>query len=114
MKQYTGQIYQCDFCGKKSAWKHVITNHEKTCKASPNNKHKCFQYCEHLEKSGDREEGTVTFECVISGESMYSYKLEKNQNQNKERISKLKRMPLECSNYECTGGESGDYLNRFE
>lgn len=126
MKTYIGNIYQCEFCGKKSAWKHVITNHEKICKSKPDNKHKCFQYCQHLEKitggilkhhyedlmvEFDYEETEkYEFRCAISKKLMYSYKLERQNIKNEERISKLERMPLKCKDFECTGGNSGDYI----
>lgn len=125
MKSYPGVIYQCEYCGKKSAWKHVITNHEKICKKKPVNMHKCFQYCAHLEKEQgglekehysdvfedfDYEEAAqFKFKCAITNKYMYSYKLERNQIANKERIKGLQRMPVKCEHYECNGGNSGDY-----
>ena len=113
MKQYTGLIYECEFCGKKSAWKHVITNHEKICKKKPINQHKCFQYCEYLEKTfayhEDDEVGQTKFTCAITNENMYSYKVERQPWVNRGIIKNLKRMPLKCEHYECSGGNSGDY-----
>ena len=110
MKNYVGNIYQCEFCGKKSAWKHVISNHEKICNKNPKNNHKCLQYCKHLQMDIDEYNSKKYFTCGISGEEMYSFKLERQQNRNSDRILKLRRMPLNCENYECSGGVSGDYV----
>jgi len=111
MKEIKNQtVYVCSFCGKKSVYKSQITRHERVCKSNPNNWHKCFQYCEHLEKFNEDEYGKKEFRCVIHDKFMYSFKLESQLHKNKERISKLERMPIKCNDYECSATDPVDYL----
>jgi hypothetical protein len=103
MKEYIGKIFECKYCGKKSAWKTVIVNHEKICKENPNNKHKCFDFCEHLIKDVNYDDSGIketTFYCPKIDKSLYSYKVERCQHMFRHVISKKTRMPLECNFYE--------------
>jgi len=111
MKEMKNQtIYICQYCGKKSVYKNVITIHERVCKSNQNNWHKCFQYCEHLEKFNNEEYEKKQFRCAVYDKLMYSFKLEYQLHKNKERIEKLERMPLKCEGYECSATDPVDYL----
>ncbi len=100
-------IYICQYCGKKSVYRNQITMHERTCKSNPKNWHKCFQYCEHLEKDSSHEYGEKHFTCALLGnKKMYSFKLEYRIHENKGRIERLERMPLKCKHYECSANEN--------
>jgi hypothetical protein len=98
-------VYKCDHCGKKQFRKGDMTKHEKWCKGNPNNRHKCFQYCNHLIKEDEEYEGSdfvgsrTIFKCGLTEQKMFSYIAERkrlpiiNENDNI-------RMPVECDKYE--------------
>jgi hypothetical protein len=81
----------------------AMARHEKYCKMNPSNKHRCFDYCEHLKREVEniQDEGEppvhiTHFTCAIHGWKMYSYKFEKYD---PTYIKGLIRMPLECKEY---------------
>lgn len=104
-------VYKCGYCSKYYLRKHHTESHEKKCRYNPNNKHKCFDWCKHLEKGEfdiDHPSGLGTcgkatyFKCTKFNKFMYSYKAENTNNINlQEEISNCdERMPLECEGYE--------------
>lgn len=50
MKQTTGKIYICDYCGRKIINPGACGVHEKHCRKNPRNIHQCMD-CIHLEVS---------------------------------------------------------------
>lgn len=110
MKTVTEVIYRCDFCNKAMFNKGAMALHERMCKDNPKNRHKCFQYCKHLYRERNSDDGEFYFTCENSGCEMYekdlhSYKLERNK-EGKKRIveNHLTRMPIECEHYEIESG----------
>lgn len=107
MKQTTEKVYRCDHCNRPMVSAGLMKIHERMCKMNPNNDHKCLQWCKHLvcEKEeiiddyGDISGYGKSFYCEKTEEHMYSYKLERFKH-NEGRIKGLKRMPLECNDYE--------------
>lgn len=105
MKAITEKVYHCEHCKKYMLSASSMSRHEKYCRMNPNNKHKCFDLCRHLQKSrvyGTIYHGVTQFRCAITGEKMYSYLLEKKQTAyfgNKINFDGLIRMPLECNDY---------------
>lgn len=99
--------YKCEHCSKFYLQKRWIERHEKFCHKNPNNQHKCFQFCKHLEKithsidDSERSSGTYTeFRCKKLDKYLYSFKAEKHTNPFlMERLDGCERMPLECSDY---------------
>jgi len=104
-------VYKCDHCGKKQFRKCDMTRHEKFCKENPNNKHKCFQYCKHLQKSEDEYEGQshydagetffgvkTVFTCALTKQKMFSYIAERKSLPVVKEEDSI-RMPLECEKY---------------
>lgn len=87
----------------------ALSRHEKYCKENPNNKHICFEFCRHLEKSSERYYGSyfsdelqsgerTVFTCKVTGKKMYSYHREK---QYWEYVtSDMIRMPLDCKDFQ--------------
>lgn len=103
-------VYKCEFCKKHYLHKHHATKHELKCRFNPNNRHKCFEYCVHLEKEknpiytgGDSEyiKGYETnFFCKKYQKSLHSYKAEHSNNRYlKEVVEETERMPLTCVGY---------------
>jgi hypothetical protein len=86
--------YQCDFCPKASTKAGAMALHERKCKQNPNNHHKCFDFCRHLQKiyKGHNRSGFI---CLAQDIEMYSYKAEHSSID----IKGLTRMPLECKFY---------------
>ena len=108
MKETLELVYKCDHCNKAMRSKGAMTLHERMCKSNPKNNHKCFQYCRFLNKDGDGQTGETIFYCgnknsIFYFKDLYSYKLERFCF-NKERISKMTRMPLECKHYQIENG----------
>lgn len=89
------QTYKCDYCPKASTSASAMSQHERKCKHNPNNKHKCFDYCKHLDRVAGMK-NRVDFMCMLNKELMYSYKAEKSS----IKIEGLKRMPLQCDKHE--------------
>lgn len=114
MKTKLMKVYICEHCGRKMLGAGAMSRHEKYCSDNPNNKHKCFDLCRHLEKGlktieVDRLPYTIiTMKCKKTGKSMYSYKLEKKLTFDKSYIKGMIRMPLECDLFESMH-ESGIY-----
>ena len=109
MKETTEKVYRCEFCNKALIRKGFVVLHERMCKSNPKNKHKCFEYCAHLEKEKNDYSGEFSFVCAKTQKYMYSYKLERFAHK-AERIQndELTRMPLECQLYELSD-EHSDY-----
>jgi hypothetical protein len=111
MKTIQGKYYQCEHCLRKMFGAGAMGYHEKYCKMNPKNAHKCFEFCEHLNRTthyvqssyyGDDESSgqcnQTEFTCAITGKKMYSYKREKMYWQ--YVTPDMIRMPLECELYE--------------
>ena len=90
--------YKCDHCSKVTSTKGSMTKHERACWKNEANKHKCFEWCENLnrESVNDLEGSHIEFTCKATNEKMYSYKAEFVKSIDK---TGLKRMPLECDKY---------------
>ena len=103
MKIIEKKVYHCEFCKKYSLFKHVITQHEKLCKFNPENKHKCFEYCNFLKKDGGfdclGELTEVRFYCTKKQIHLKSYKVKRNSYL-MERNMNYEWMPKECELFE--------------
>jgi hypothetical protein len=98
MKKSAETVYRCNYCNRPMFGASAMSSHEKVCPKSPNNKHKCFEFCIHLEKIFT-ECGTE-FICRATGDKMYSYKIEGLRKwRNRGIIASLQRMPLKCDHY---------------
>lgn len=93
MKKVTA--YKCDHCSKASTSASAMSQHEKKCYYNPNNRHKCFDYCKHLERVAGMK-NRIDFRCKVTEELMYSYKAEKTS----IKTEGMKRMPLQCEQFE--------------
>lgn len=114
MKITQRKVYQCEFCKRNMLSAGSMSRHEKFCKENPNNQHKCFDWCVHLEKSledigyrsgnpDDDERIRIThMTCLKLNKKMYSFKLEKKANFKPAYIVGLERMPLECEHHQLT------------
>jgi hypothetical protein len=89
--------YTCDHCTKRMFTKKGMSNHEMFCKSNPRNKHKCFDFCKHLQR--ERMEGQTVFTCLLLNEDMYSYKAEKRKHPVLKDEESM-RMPNHCSGHE--------------
>ena len=97
MKQENKTIYRCDFCRKYYIRKHHAQYHEKWCKFNPNNMHKCFDYCKHLQRDHEDETGITYFSCEFyPDEDLYSYIAERIGH---DVVTTGTRMPLTCKHY---------------
>ena len=103
MKIAQETIYRCGYCNKPMFGKGAMVRHEKWCKENPNNKHKCFDFCQHLKREHrvievNGEPYRVTdMTCTKLNKQMYSYKLEKTANC--PPLNNMERMPLECKDH---------------
>ena len=99
------QVYICEHCKRKMFSPGAMGLHEKQCKENPKNKHKCFEWCKHLEKQvyNCEDGGTAfntKFRCKLQPElDLYSYKLERFSC-HARAIKYMTRMPLECDLYQ--------------
>lgn len=117
MKIQQETVYRCDHCNRSMLGKGAMSRHEKYCRQNPNNKHKCFEFCKHLEKAFTHEEtGDYNNEprithmtCTKLNIKMYSYKFEKNTTKPINALIGLTRMPLECDSYEDMHEPTEDY-----
>ena len=108
MKTIVRKVYECEHCGKKMLAAGPMARHEKYCKANPDNKHKCFDFCKHLKRTGEvvfdggepNYKRTV-FTCEVTGKEMYSFLLEKKASllPNHIKLDKMERMPLSCDDF---------------
>lgn len=86
MKQTTGKIYICDYCGRKITNPGACGVHEKHCRKNPRNIHLCMG-CEHLEVSTKTymvpaseypwvvgAQSCKAFYCKAYDQYMYTYK----------------------------------------
>ena len=106
MKVALEKVYECEHCGKKTRSASSTSRHEKFCPMNPVNKHICFDYCIHLEKTaktiyddGEPSYWETTMLCKAKNIKMYSYILEKRLNFDKRWIQGLTRMPLDCDKF---------------
>ncbi len=98
-------IYKCEHCKKVMFRKCDMSRHEKWCNKAPENKHKCFEYCIHLQKGrevideDDFPYGATrrTFTCGVTGQKMYSSIAERRDIV--RELYDCVRMPLECKDY---------------
>jgi len=95
------KVFHCSFCKKYSLFKQIVTKHEKTCKFNPENKTKCFEYCDHLIKESSYYDD-ITEEIIISkyyckkkDKYMKSFKVKRNSFL-LNRTKTLEFMPKEC------------------
>jgi hypothetical protein len=109
MKKIQQIIYRCDFCNKPMFGAGAMSRHEKWCKNNPQNAHKCFEFCKHLEKTTVYEDedcaefirhAITQMTCKKRNVKMYSFKFEKNTSKPKNALDGLERMPLECELFE--------------
>ena len=108
MKTNKEIIYRCDHCNKPMFGKGAMVRHEKFCKENPNNQHKCFEFCKHLEMTVTNDGYNdyaypvkcTEMTCTKRNVEMYSYKFEKNCAKPKNALEGLEIMPLECNDYE--------------
>ena len=81
MKQTTGKIYICDYCGRKITNPGACGVHEKHCRKNPRNIHPCMG-CIHLEVSlksyidgfSDENRTCKAFYCKAYDKYMYTYR----------------------------------------
>ena len=111
MKTELRKVYECDHCGKRMLSAGAMTRHEKGCSQNPNNWHKCFKMCVHLQKTIERIKEPMRtedddmplditrFHCALTGKEMYSYKFEKAKGFKPVYLNGLQRMPLSCELY---------------
>ncbi len=100
MKTKTMEVYFCDYCNKLYQLRHACEKHEQYCKKSPANQHKCFEFCEHLERTLAYAGGSIEFVCEVTGKSMYSYIAEKVGPRIMGCLGHdVVRMPLDCGSY---------------
>lgn len=99
MIEYETLIYECEYCKKYFKHKWHCRRHEKYCKKNPQNKHKCFEFCKHLRKDVDRDNGNTSFTCDKKDISLYSYKAER-MNHDALYDGESVRMPLSCDDHE--------------
>lgn len=104
MKQTKETVYRCDHCNRAMVSKGFMTTHERICKRNPNNRHKCFEYCNHLQKTEikgwderwEQERNFTEFRCAKQPNILlYSYKLERYKSK-ASRLIGMVRMPLKC------------------
>ena len=102
MKCDLRKVYKCDHCGKTMLSAGSMARHEKYCRLAPNNKHKCFDFCRNLKTSGYIAFQQREFTCAITGQKLYSYKLEKMALMwpYQTKFEGLVRMPLECNHFQ--------------
>lgn len=82
MKTLDVTIYQCDFCNYYKKRKYAVQQHEKLCRANPDNQHSCFS-CINLEKEVKQtteinekdwtSKRYTNFTCRLTGNKMFSY-----------------------------------------
>ena len=110
MESKTMLIHICEYCRKLYQREHACATHEKFCKKNPCNKHKCFEFCTHLQKveimemnfdhNGDATGeyiSEIEFSCTKTGKDLYSYIAERK---GLRVINFADRMPLKCDDYE--------------
>ena len=81
MKQTTGKIYICDYCGRKITNPGACGVHEKHCRKNPRTIHPCMG-CIHLEVSlksyidgfSDENRTCKAFYCKAYDKYMYTYR----------------------------------------
>ena len=98
-------IYKCEHCKKVMFRKCDMSRHEKWCKKKPENQHKCFEYCIHLNRERETIDDGYTpyefsstrrvFTCGVTGQKMYSSIAERRGIVPEGAT----RMPLECKDY---------------
>ena len=103
-------VYICEHCNKKMFGAGAMSRHEKWCKENTNNKHKCFEFCKHLEMTQEYEADYDGYKqkftkmiCTKRNVDMYSYKFEKKTTKPANTLEGLERMPLKCDLYEEMG-----------
>lgn len=94
-----------------------MSRHEKYCKNAPQNRHKCFDWCIHLEKDSElvasNEEDELftyrkTFTCKLLNKKLYSFHAEKKGLIEKGYCKGMERMPLECDSHTYTSDSDLD------
>ena len=105
MKLVTQKVYQCEYCKRIMLSASSMSRHEKFCKSKPENRHKCFDECKHLERSREvipgkdpfsRYSYRTVFHCKVMNQSMYSYLIEKSTFFKPSFVEGLVRMPTSC------------------
>lgn len=108
MQEKQSTTYHCSYCRRYYLQKHHAAKHEKGCRDNPNNKHKCFEMCKHLNREtisdNNYENRRTIFTCQLTKQRMYSYLAEKKGLLKYFRESfeedEAIRMPLVCEKYE--------------
>lgn len=93
-------IYKCDYCPKWYQLERFANKHEKYCRLNPNNRHACFDYCQHLVKERGEESGPFgrpcQFKCNKLNKYLHSYIAERIGHPD---VESTERMPLKCKHY---------------
>lgn len=109
--------YHCGYCSKYYIRKYHAGRHEKFCKHNPQNKHACFELCEHLEMSTNTETRGLRFKefrCKKLNKMLYSFKAEKSAIKHfsetyAENGILIERMPLDCTHYSVVYQDCKDF-----
>lgn len=104
------EIYRCSHCNKLYLKKHACIKHEVICKLNPNNRPKCFDGCDYLQKRNllvNDSYGHIrtfsTFYCPQTELFMHTPVSEAKGKPIKKRDgSETKVMPRECKLYSVT------------
>lgn len=113
MKIETRKVYRCEHCNKWYISASACSVHERFCRKKPENKHKCFDFYEHLQMNNTYPKKEMI--CKLSGEYMYSYKWERrcHYHGNSPERKGIKRMPLECDKFKRLPIDmDGYYINK--
>lgn len=125
MKIIQAEIYKCGHCGKVQFRKCDMSKHEKWCKKNPNNKHMCFELCQHLKKEeidyeveggydNDGYSGKRTiFTCMITSQKLFSFIAERRKLPVIKEEDTI-RMPLECDKYNYGEYREESELTQFD
>jgi len=108
MKTTNETVYRCDFCNRAIVSKGSMVVHEKMCKNNPENAHKCFEFCNHLQRDkeiiggyGDEDWDLkrTKFVCLIRDVELKSYKVKRTKKL-MEYTKDIEFMPNECNLFE--------------
>ena len=98
-KSEVREIWRCEFCKKHYLSERACVKHEPYCSKKPENDHKCYHDCSHLDRGVD--DGQTYFHCKKKCLDMYGYGAERSDYLREHVIGDLERMPIECEDYEC-------------
>ena len=93
---------RCKYCRKMYEKPHALKKHQFYCKKNQRNQHKCFEYCEYLQRSKafDGDYHKTKFQCMSPNtdypNGLHSYIAEKKNLDD----GMTTRMPLKCPHYQ--------------